>query len=223
MTVFAADEPPGLGAETEIIVHGVLVSPYVRMVRVALEEKRLAYRVAEMAPGTGRSAEHLARHPFGRIPVIEDGAFVLYEAQAILRYLERKAPTPALAPASLRDAARMDQRMGVVDWYFFQQVSRPIVFARVVAPVFGRPVDEAAVAAALPEARTCLAAVANLWAGRSAETPDLSDIMLAPLLGMALGAPEVAEMLVERPGLMAWLKAFQARASMVATRSRFSD
>ena len=83
----------------DLIVHGVLGSPYVRAVRLALEEKRLPYRVAQLAPGTSRSPEHLARHPFGRMPVLEDGDFTLYETQAILRYLERRAPSPALVPA----------------------------------------------------------------------------------------------------------------------------
>ena len=207
----------------DLIVHGAVGSPYVRAVRLALEEKRLPYRVAQLAPGTSRSPEHLARHPFGRMPVLEDGDFTLYETQAILRYLERRAPSPALVPADPQGEARMNQRMGVVDWYFFQQVSRPIVFARVVAPVFGRPVDEAAVAAALPDAQYCLGVVAELWAGRTADTPDLSDLMLAPLLGMAARAPELAAMLNAHLGLTGWLTAFQARPSMVATKTPFSD
>ena len=207
----------------DLIVHGAVGSPYVRAVRLALEEKRLPYRVAQLAPGTSRSPEHLARHPFGRMPVLEDGDFTLYETQAILRYLERRAPSPALVPADPQDEARMNQRMGVVDWYFFQQVSRPIVFARVVAPVFGRPVDEAAVAVALPDAQYCLGVVAELWAGRTADNPDLSDLMLAPLLGMATRAPELAAMLNAHPGLTGWLTAFQARPSMVETKTPFSD
>ena len=51
-----------------------------------------------MAPGTFRSSEHLARHPFGRVPVLEHDAFSLYESQAILRSLDRVLPTPALTP-----------------------------------------------------------------------------------------------------------------------------
>ena len=207
----------------EIIVHGVLGSPYVRAVLLALEEKRLPYRIAQLAPGTSRSPEHLARHPFGRMPVIEDGDFTLYETQAILHYLERRAPAPALAPSDMQAEARMNQRMGVVDWYFFQQVSRPVVFPRVVAPVFGRPFDEAAVIAALPEAQHCLGVIADLWAGRTASSPALSDLLLAPRLGMAQRAPELAERLKAHPGLTRWLAAFQARPSMVATKTRFSD
>ena len=207
----------------DLVVHGVLGSPYVRAVRLAVEEKRLPYRVAQLAPGSTRTPEHLARHPFGRMPVLEDGDFTLYETQAILRYLERRAPSPHLVPADKQAEARMNQRMGVVDWYFFPQISRPIVFARVVAPVLGRPVDEAAVAAALPDAQHCLAVVAALWRDRSADALDLSDLMLAPQLGMALRAPEVATMLRAHPQLTDWLAAVQARPSLVATQSPFAD
>ncbi len=42
-----------------------------------------------------QSAEHLARHPFGRVPVLEHDGFMLYETQAILRYLDRVLPQPA--------------------------------------------------------------------------------------------------------------------------------
>ena len=40
-------------------------------------------------PGTLKQPDHMARHPFGRIPVLDHGDFRLYETQAILRYLDR--------------------------------------------------------------------------------------------------------------------------------------
>jgi glutathione S-transferase len=40
-----------------------------------LEEKSAPYRIAPVAPGSHKSPEHLARHPFGRVPVLEhDGS-----------------------------------------------------------------------------------------------------------------------------------------------------
>jgi glutathione S-transferase len=57
------------------IVHSVPGSPFGRAVLVALEEKGVSYRLAAVGPGTLRAPEHLARHPFGRAPVLEHGGF----------------------------------------------------------------------------------------------------------------------------------------------------
>src|ERR1700761_6164198 len=89
---------------SEFIVHSVPGSPFGRAVLATLEEKGASYRLAPVAPGTFRSAEHLARHPFGRVPVLEHGSFILYETQAILRYLDRLLPAPALVPSDPESA-----------------------------------------------------------------------------------------------------------------------
>jgi glutathione S-transferase len=55
------------------------------------------------------------RHPFGRVPVLEYDGFMLYETQAILRFLDRILPSPTLTPADPKAAARMDQAMIIND------------------------------------------------------------------------------------------------------------
>jgi len=51
---------------SEFAVHSIPGSPFGRAVLATLEEKGASYRLSPVAPGTFRSAEHLARHPFGR-------------------------------------------------------------------------------------------------------------------------------------------------------------
>ena len=119
---------------SEFTVHSIPGSPFGRAVLATLEEKGASYRILPAAPGTLRSREHLARHPFGRVPVLEHNGFSLYETQAILRYLDRVLPTPALTPADPKRTARMDQVMNVNDWYLFQGVGNVIGFHRVVGP-----------------------------------------------------------------------------------------
>src|SRR5450631_3707882 len=87
---------------SEFIVYSIAGSPFGRAVLAALEEKAATYRLVPVAPGTFRSPEHLARHPFGRVPVLEHNGFSLYESQAILRYLDRLLPAPALTPRRLQ-------------------------------------------------------------------------------------------------------------------------
>lgn len=148
---------------SDFIVHSVPGSPFGRSVLAALEEKGARYRLSPVAPGAMRSPEHLARHPFGRVPVLEHDGFMLYETQAILRYLDRVLPAPALTPADPKRAARMDQVMNINDWYLFHGVGNVIVFHRVVGPqVMGLKPDEAAIEAAMPKALTVFRELARL-------------------------------------------------------------
>src|SRR5437667_9945508 len=62
----------------EFVIHSIPGSPFGRAVLVALEEKGAPYRFAPVAPGTTRAPEHLACHPFGRVPYLEHGGFPLY-------------------------------------------------------------------------------------------------------------------------------------------------
>src|SRR5712692_2720949 len=116
------------------IVHSIPGSPFGRAVLSTLEEKRASYRLSPVAPGTLRIEPHISRHPFGRVPVLEHDGFMLYETQAILRYLDRVLPAPPLTPAAPKAAASMDRAMNVNDWYLFNGVGNVIAFHRIVAP-----------------------------------------------------------------------------------------
>jgi glutathione S-transferase len=202
------------------VVHGIPGSPYVRAALLVLEEKRAPYHFAAMRFGGHKEPAHLARHAFGRIPAFEHDGWVLYEAQAILRYVDAVVPDPPLQPANPREAARMNQLMGVTDWYFMPQISRPIVFQRLVAPRLGIPVDEERITAALPNARICVAEIDRLLDGNTwlaGETFSLADLALAPHLSMFAQTEEGQTILGDHPALTGWVARIEARPSMRAT------
>jgi glutathione S-transferase len=206
---------------SEFIVHSVPGSPFGRAVLAALEEKGASYRLSPVAPGTFQSPEHLARHPFGRVPVLEHDGFSLYESQAILRYLDRVLPTPALTPADPKRAARMDQVMNINDWYLFHGVGNVIVFHRVVGPrVMGLKPDEAAIEAAMPKARTVFGELARLLGQQSyfaGEAVSLADLLVAPAIDFFTQTPEWTVLGASHANLVAWLARMQARPSLKAT------
>lgn len=206
---------------SDFIVHSVPGSPFGRSVLAALEEKGARYRLSPVAPGAMRSPEHLARHPFGRVPVLEHDGFMLYETQAILRYLDRVLPAPALTPADPKRAARMDQVMNINDWYLFHGVGNVIVFHRVVGPqVMGLKPDEAAIEAAMPKALTVFRELARLLGEQAffaGEAVSLADLLVAPAIAFFTATPEWAELGAPYPNLVAWLKRMEARPSMQAT------
>ena len=202
-------------------VHTIPGSPFGRAVLIVLEEKGAAYRLAAVAPGTLRSPEHTARHPFARVPVLEHDGFRLYETQAILRYLDRVLPAPSLTPADARRAARMDQLMAINDWYLFQGVANVIGFQRVVGPrLLGLTPDETAVAAAMPKARTVYTELSALLGRQpffAGEAFTLADVLLAPQLDFLSATPEWAVLTADTPHLCAWLERVRARPSLEAT------
>ncbi len=204
----------------EITIHGVAGSPYVRAAVLGLEEKGVSYRFAAMGMGENKSEAHLQRHPFGRIPAMEHGDFRLYETQAILRYVDASFAGPALQPKEARAAARMNQIVGIVDWYVFPQVSATISRQRIILPRFrGGTPDEAVIAAALPKAQICIDELERLKGGNAfmagAEI-SIADLMLAPHLAYYAMTPEGAAMLQGKT-LATWLTRMGERRSMQAT------
>ena len=204
-----------------ITIHGVFGSPFVRALRIALDEKALPWAWAPLKLGTNRQEPYLSRQPFGKIPAIEDAGFDLYETQAILRHIDRKTPTPALIPADPRQAARMDQMLAILDCALWPSVCLPINFNRLIAPKLGRPVDEAAIAAALPMAETTVRAVAALQAEApfmTGQAISLADIALLPHLDALAITPEGRPMIEAQPRLFEWLGHMRKRPSVLASR-----
>jgi glutathione S-transferase len=206
---------------SEIVVHSIPGSPFGRAVLIALEEKGARYRLVPVAPGTLQTPQHLARHPFGRVPILEHADFRLFETQAILRYVDRVLPGIALTPQHPRSVARMDQLMNINDWYLFQGVGNIIGFQRIVRPrLMGVAADEAAIAAAMPRAHAVFDALANELAGQEyfvGDVVSLADILLAPQLDFFAATPEWAMLTAKHANLSGWLRRMNARASMQAT------
>jgi glutathione S-transferase len=206
---------------SKFMVHSVPGSPFGRSVLIVLEEKRATYRLIGVSPGSGRSEPHISRHPFGRVPVLEQDGFLLYETQAILRYLDRILPEPAFTPADPRAAARMDQVMNICDWYLFLGVGNVIGFQRIVGPALrGLVPDEGAIAEAMPKARIVFNELARLlgdgayFAGADVS---LADILVAPQMDFLAHTPEWRILTAEHPRLVAWLERMNRRPSFAAT------
>ncbi len=206
------------------IVFGSPNSVYVRAVRLALEEKGVAYDLVPVevfGPG-GPPADHLLRHPFGRIPAFQHGSFALYESSAIARYVDEAFDGPPLQPVSTLARARMNQAIGVLDSYCYRTMVWDIFVERLRAPMWGRTADETRIAAALPRAETCLRALAEIGQGGpwlAGTTLTLADLHAAPMFAYFRMTPEGGAMLDACPPVSAWWDRMAGRRSMAATRS----
>jgi glutathione S-transferase len=204
-----------------ITVYGIPGSPFLRSVEIALKEKDVPYHLHALAPGEHKQPEHLTRHPFGRVPAFEHDGFALYETQAIVRYIDETFSNPPLTPGKPQARARMNQVIGIIEWYFFPKAAAPIAFNRIIGPrLLGLPTDEAAIAEAMPMARTCFVELDRLLEDQpyfGGERASIADIMLASQLDLLCDTPEGAE-LIGGSRLKQWLERMSARPSFVATQ-----
>jgi glutathione S-transferase len=205
---------------SDIVVYGIPGSPFMRAVQMGLEEKKAAYRIAVVAPGESKSEAYLKKQPFGRVPAFEHGDFSLYETQAILRYLDKIFPEPPFEPRDPCAAARMNQIIGINDWYFFPKAAAVVVFQRIIGPtLLGTTTDEAAIAAAVPMARVCIAELDRLLGAQlflAGDRLSIADLILAPQLDFFAETPE-GKSLLAATRLQAWLARMNERPSMQAT------
>jgi glutathione S-transferase len=93
--------------------------PYCARTRIALAEKGLEYEVVEVDLDD-RPAWIYDKNPLGRVPVLEEGEFVLPESAVINEYLEERWPEPALWPADPGERA-----LGRLLVHRFDELSRP--------------------------------------------------------------------------------------------------
>lgn len=82
-------------------------SPFAWYVWLVLEHKQLAYEfnLLSLQNGELKKPEYLAINPHGKVPTLVDGDLTLWEATAIVEYLEEHYPQHALLPKDIANRA----------------------------------------------------------------------------------------------------------------------
>jgi len=103
------------GASAMLKVWGRLSSINVQKVVICVRELGIPFERVEAGGkfGVVDTPAYRKLNPNGLVPVIEDDGFVLWESNAIVRYLSRKYATGTLWPSDPRVAADADRWM---DW-----------------------------------------------------------------------------------------------------------
>jgi glutathione S-transferase len=199
-------------------LYGMAGSPNVRGAMLALAEKGVKYDLVAVLPPF-KDPDNIARNPFGRVPVFEHDGFMLYETQAILRYVDQVFAGPALQPTDARELARMNQMLGIVDCYLFQSWSGDIGFERLVMPsYFQQPSNLEKIEAAIPMARCCAEALERLISAPylTGETYSLADIRLMSHFDWLRLTPEGEAILAGKSKLVQWFQHVSERPSAKA-------
>lgn len=206
-------------ATSPVTLFGLERSVYTRVARMALEEKGVAYELqeTEIFGPQGVPSEHRARQPFGRIPVLQHGDFVLYETTAITRYVDEVFPGPALQPSAPDVRARMNQVISIVDSYGY----RPMVWDVFVERVSKGGRDQATIANGLAAAERCLQALEAVVRPQpclTGEALSLADLHLFPVLACFVLTDEGRHVLRGHAELQRWFERMRTRTAAEKTR-----
>lgn len=104
-------------------------SPNAWRAMFAMELKGLSYSIHRLDPGKGehKAPEIMALNPWGKVPILKGGDVVIYESIAILAYLERKHPEPALFGSTPEETALIWQRIFEVMNYARDAINNGVV------------------------------------------------------------------------------------------------
>ena len=189
-------------------------SPNCRKVRAVAYELgiRLESVHVDLLNGAQKAPAFLGLNPNGRVPVLVDGDFVLFESTAIMRYLSAQQGG-ALVPESLQARADVDRWLAWQLAHLGPAMSK-VAFERVVKKLTGQGApDEAAVAAGSAEFAKLSALLDGALGSRDylAGTLSLADFALASHYSLA---PMCGLPLTAYPRVEAWLDRMLARDSM---------
>jgi glutathione S-transferase len=97
---------------------------------------QVEFALVELPKGEQRSPAHLQLNPNGRVPVLQDGQFVLWESHAIMLYLAESTPEQSLLPLEPRARANVTRWLFWNSHHFAPAVS-VLNFERMVKPLVG--------------------------------------------------------------------------------------
>jgi glutathione S-transferase len=209
-----------------VTLYGPIYSTYARTARLALEEKGVPYELREVDTlnGAGQTPEHLARHPWGKVPVMDHDGFSLFETAAITRYVDQAFPGTKLQPDDPRQRARMNQICAILDNYSWNPMVIQVFAQAIVVPLQGGAPDRAVIARAMPQAELALKVIEGL-----AEEEEflcgmgisLADLHLVPILDYFARTEDGSGALKGCRTLSRWWQKIEQRPTVVKTRPTF--
>jgi len=205
----------------QVELHGYEYSVYSWIARLALIEKGVEHAWNEINPfEENLPANYLRLNPFKRVPTLVHNDFVVYETNAITRYVDEAFDGPLLQRTLPVERARCHQIMSVVDSYAYWPLIRQVFSHGVFRSRLGRPAQTTEVRQGLDAAPRVLAALEKLTGSSQflcGNEMSLADIHLAPMLGYFTLLPKANALLDGYPRLRSWWSAMSRQSSVQAT------
>jgi glutathione S-transferase len=168
--------------------------------------------------GAQKTDTHLARHPFGRVPVVDVDGFRVIETQAVTRYLDAVLPGPRFVPADPKDAARMDMAVSILNSYGYEAMVMRVAGYHLF-PDFTGGKDEDRYQKGIADAHTVIDTIMGLKSDSpyiAGDALSIADLYLAPIFDYVSMTPHKDEFLAT-VGFAAWWAALSGRESFKTT------
>lgn len=209
---------------SKVIINGVPQSTYVRSARMCCIEAGVEHELRPVGEGTLesvleglRSEAYQKKHPFMKMPSMEDGDVVIFETSAIGRYISDIYGQGCLVAADPLEAIRMEQWVSATNCYVVPDTVQKFVFPL----IFHENPDMEAVEESKPILRAHYERLDKALEGRTflaGDTITIADILLAPLLHTVGNLPGGMALFEGLENLGRWWEAISSRPSFVETK-----
>lgn len=199
-------------AKVEIL--GMPLSNYVWSVRIGCAEKGVDYDLVNVRP---HSPEINAVHPLGKMPVMRHGDVEICESKAILNYIDKAFPGPALTPSDAAGNAQVEQWSSIVNTATDPAIIRAYALAYIFPGTADGKPDRARIEAAMPNVEKQMDMLdkavgkTGYLAGNSFS---MADMLLIPIMAAANMFPESSAALAKRANLQKYLQTHIVRDSV---------
>jgi glutathione S-transferase len=173
-------------------------SPYAWRVLLALEFKHLPYtsHLLQFSKQEHKSPQMLALNPRGRVPVLKDGDYVVFESLAVLYYLDLKYPAPPIFGHTPEEAGVIMRVICEFQAYAERQATNIVTTVFAKTPNLPAADLTAAMHVVASEARTIEGRLSksNWIVGESFSAADMVIFPTIQLLRRALNRPEARDL-----------------------------
>lgn len=205
-----------------IKLHGFSSSNYYNVPKLALLEKGIDFEEVVSYTGVGPKykPEYLDKSPLGKVPALETDEGFISESRAILEYIERAFPEPALLPATPFGIAKVQELSQFVELYF------ELVARRLIPNLLGGSEPDPTVlseveaginkaVAALPK----LSSFDQFAYGDQFTLADIAIILNTPIVRRVGAKFFGSDPLAEVPGLDAYCQRMEERPHVIKIRN----
>ncbi|BAY41759.1 glutathione S-transferase (plasmid) [Nostoc sp. NIES-2111] len=204
---------------SNVVVHGFEVSPNVRAARITLIEKGVDYYFNEIGFDYLATDEYAQINPFRKMPVLQQGDFILYETPAILSYVDEAFEGLSLQSTEPQARAQMRKWIGIAANYLYPVGVMQLFLQRIMSPIMGSVTDEAVVAQSAKITSQHLDVLEHELTSSFlvGDVLSLADIITGSMVYYINMTKEGTALVKARPKTAAWLDTLSQRTSFQQT------